>query len=243
MHQIRLGGQAVGGQCRRWRPPGPTFHGWFHGSAPLPACVSQTGMPQPLGEFGQRCRRFGVDDPSAGDDEWPLGRRGSSPGRRELALGRRDVRGMRYTLFSKKARGIVVRLRLDVLRQRRGDRAGLGRIGQDPHRLGQAREDLLRPVDAVPDTRETGRKASLTLTSMLSGCSSCCRPDAGSRLAKISPGKRRTGRRLIVARAAPVTMLVAPGPTTRCRRRSASGFSSSRRRRRCAPSACSFRGW
>ena len=61
--------------------------------------------------------------------------------------------------------------------------------------------------------RETGRKQSLTLVSWLRGDSSCCRTGAGSRFAKTSPGRSSTGRRLIVAVAAPVTMFVAPGPT------------------------------
>src|SRR5215472_14699628 len=42
--------------------------------------------------------------------------------------------------------------------------------------------------------------------------SSCCKTGATLRRAKMSPGRRRTGRWLIVAKAAPVTMLVAPGP-------------------------------
>ncbi len=55
-------------------------------------------------------------------------------------------------------------------------------------------------------------KASLTLTSMLSGYSSCCKTGSGRREAKMSPGRSSTGRRLIVAMAAPVIMFVAPGP-------------------------------
>ena len=44
------------------------------------------------------------------------------------------------------------------------------------------------------------------------GDSSCCKTGATLRVAKMSPGKSKTGMRLIVARAAPVSMLVAPGP-------------------------------
>src|SRR5215203_3689336 len=54
-------------------------------------------------------------------------------------------------------------------------------------------------------------KASLTLTSILSGYSSCCNTGSGRREAKMSPGRSSTGRRLIVAMAAPVIMLVALG--------------------------------
>ena len=44
------------------------------------------------------------------------------------------------------------------------------------------------------------------------GRSSCCSTGAGPRVAKMSPGSSSTGSRLIVASAAPVSMLVAPGP-------------------------------
>jgi hypothetical protein len=59
---------------------------------------------------------------------------------------------------------------------------------------------------------ETGRKQSLTDTSCDPGDSSCCSTGAGPRAAKMSPGSSRTGSRLMVASAAPVSMLVAPGP-------------------------------
>ena len=61
--------------------------------------------------------------------------------------------------------------------------------------------------------RQTGLKASLTEMSGVAGDSSCWRTGATWRVAKMSPGRRRTGTRLIVAPAAAVTMLVAPGPT------------------------------
>jgi 3D-(3,5/4)-trihydroxycyclohexane-1,2-dione acylhydrolase (decyclizing) len=60
--------------------------------------------------------------------------------------------------------------------------------------------------------RDTGRKASLTLTSPLSGRSSSCSSGPAARVAKLSAGISSTGSRLTVASAAPVTMLVAPGP-------------------------------
>ena len=60
--------------------------------------------------------------------------------------------------------------------------------------------------------RDTGRNASLTDTSSEVGSSSCCRTGSGVRVANWSEGKMRTGRRLVVARAAPVTMLRDPGP-------------------------------
>ena len=59
---------------------------------------------------------------------------------------------------------------------------------------------------------ETGMKASFTLTSPRDELSSCCSTGSGRREANTSPGRRSTGIRLTVAAAAPVTMLVAPGP-------------------------------
>ena len=61
--------------------------------------------------------------------------------------------------------------------------------------------------------RDTGRNASLTLMSCAAGSSSCCSTGSATRVAKVSPGSSSTGSRLMVASAAPVTMLVAPGPT------------------------------
>jgi hypothetical protein len=52
----------------------------------------------------------------------------------------------------------------------------------------------------------------LTETSPRHGTSSCCSTGSGARDAKTSPGSSSTGIRLIVAPAAPVSMLVAPGP-------------------------------
>ena len=70
---------------------------------------------------------------------------------------------------------------------------------------------------------ETGLKQSLTETSWVCPDSSCCKTGATLRRAKMSPGSSRTGTRLIVAAAAPVTIFVAPGPIevvqTRVRRR------------------------
>ena len=58
---------------------------------------------------------------------------------------------------------------------------------------------------------ETGRNVSLTVSALSPSSSWSTVPDA--RVANTSPGSRRTGSRLIVASAAPVTMFVAPGPT------------------------------
>ena len=60
--------------------------------------------------------------------------------------------------------------------------------------------------------RETGRNASFTVTSGPSEYSSCWSTGSGLRLANTSEGSSSTGMRSIVARAAPVSMLVEPGP-------------------------------
>ena len=52
----------------------------------------------------------------------------------------------------------------------------------------------------------------MTETSPAQGTSSCWSTGSGVWLAKTSPGRSSTGRRLMVASAAPVTMFVAPGP-------------------------------
>ena len=54
----------------------------------------------------------------------------------------------------KEVRRIVVGLGLDVLRQADRHRAGLRLIGEDPHRLRQAGQELLRPIDAIPEARD-----------------------------------------------------------------------------------------
>jgi hypothetical protein len=60
--------------------------------------------------------------------------------------------------------------------------------------------------------RDTGRKASLTDTSRVLRVLELLQTGSGMRVANWSEGKSRTGMRLVVASAAPVTMLVAPGP-------------------------------
>jgi len=55
-------------------------------------------------------------------------------------------------------------------------------------------------------------KQSLTDSVASCGASSCWSTGCGARVANESLGSSSTGRRLIVASAAPVTMFVAPGP-------------------------------
>ena len=60
--------------------------------------------------------------------------------------------------------------------------------------------------------RETGRKQSFAETVGSPKSSTCWRTGSGPRVAKTSPGRSRSGRRLTWATAAAVTMFVAPGP-------------------------------
>ncbi len=91
--------------------------------------------------------------------------------------------------------------------------------------------------------RDTGRKQSFTDTSWVCGDSSCCRTGAGTRLAKTSPGRSSTGSRLIVAPAAPVTMLVAPGPIDVVHTSVRSRFDIFANAAAVCTIACSFRHW
>ncbi len=69
---------------------------------------------------------------------------------------------------------------------------------------------------------DTERKASLTVTSPPRVSSSCCRTGSAARVANMSEGSSRTGRRLVVASAAPVIMFVEPGPVDAVQAKAAS---------------------
>ncbi len=60
--------------------------------------------------------------------------------------------------------------------------------------------------------RDTGRNASFTEMSYPLGSSSSCSTGLPTRVAKMSLGSNSTGSRLVVASAAPVSMLAEPGP-------------------------------
>ncbi|MNC22720.1 hypothetical protein D3C75_707270 [compost metagenome] len=52
--------------------------------------------------------------------------------------------------LAEEIQGIVPGLRLDILRQRDGNRPGVGLISQHTHRVQQSRHQLFRPADPVP---------------------------------------------------------------------------------------------
>ena len=60
--------------------------------------------------------------------------------------------------------------------------------------------------------RDSGRNASLTEMSYPLGSSSSCSTGLPTRVAKMSLASSSTGIRLVVASAAPVSMLAEPGP-------------------------------
>ena len=107
--------------------------------------------------------------------------------------------------------GPVVGLRLDVLGQ--GDDAAPVSAGSVSTRIAPSSADgSCSGRHDRSKNRATGRKESLTEMSFAIGCSSCWSTGSATRVANRSLGRRSTGSRLTVAVAAPVTMLVAPGP-------------------------------
>ena len=103
-------------------------------------------------ETAQRVRRARIDDTTAGHDEWPLRRSDGGHGARECGgIGRAPLH-VPHALEEKLVR-IVVGLRLHVLRQREGDRAGVGWTCEHAHRGDRRGHELLRAHDPVPVAR------------------------------------------------------------------------------------------
>ena len=86
-------------------------------------------------------------------------------------------------------------------------------------------------------------KQSFTEMSPRDGASSCCRTGSEGRVANTSPGSSSTGSLLIVASAAPVIMLVAPGPIDVVHTRAPSRFFIRAYPTAVCTIACSFRAW
>ncbi len=108
------------------------------------------------GEAGQFTRSLGIDDAAAGDDQWAL--RGAYP---LGSLLQQSTIGARAgdrpnTVFEKLFR-IVIRFRLHILRQSQRHGAGLRWGSQYAHRLRQRSENLFRPVDTIPVTRDRAK--------------------------------------------------------------------------------------
>ena len=105
-----------------------------------------------VGESAQGVRRARVDDSTAGHDERPLRRSDGGHGARQRGgIGRAPLH-VPHALGEKLIR-VVVGLRLHVLRQRQGDRAGVGWTCEHAHRRDRRGHELLRAHDPVPVAR------------------------------------------------------------------------------------------
>ena len=103
-----------------------------------------------LGEPAQLLGRLAVDHAATGDEQRPA----RGPEHRDGAGQRRRLRHRPADVpdpLGEQLLGPVVGLGLHVLRQRDGDRAGLGRVGQHPHRAHAARRAAAR--GATPGRR------------------------------------------------------------------------------------------
>ena len=145
--------------------PGQGVRGRRTGRADRPHLLRVTVQQRPLarlaladrdaGRLAERLQRLlgaRVVHPSPGDDHRPTGRPDHRGGRGDPGvLGRRagDVPGALGEQLDRP----VVRLGLHVLRQRQRHRAGLGRVGEHPHRRQQGRRQLLGPPDPVEVAR------------------------------------------------------------------------------------------
>ena len=100
-------------------------------------------------ELPQRLSRLGVDHAAAGHDHRLL----AGPDQLGCLRQRRPIRPVAHDMpdaLAEERDRVVVGLGLHILRQRQGHRAGLGRAGEHPQRLGQGGQQLIGPVDPVP---------------------------------------------------------------------------------------------
>ena len=106
-----------------------------------------------VGERHQRGGAFRVDDPAPRDHQRTL----RGPDDRHGPGDRGHLRGGPGHVpdaLAEELRRPVERLGLHVLGQADRHGASLGRVGQHPHRGERARDQLLGPVDAVPEPRD-----------------------------------------------------------------------------------------
>ena len=199
-------------------------------------------MPGRLDEMPEGLGRLGVDDPPPATKKGPLcapqdlRRRGRAQPESAAGRGTCHVRRLEQLLRP------VVGLGLHVLGQADRHRPRSGGIGEDPHGSEERVRELLRSLHPVEKARH-GTKgvvhrhvASVELLELL-------KHRVTARVAKTSEGRSRTGIRLTVAVAAPVTILVAPGPTDERQAKV-----DRRLRMRAKPQAvctiaCSLRAW
>ena len=130
----------------------------------------------------------------------------------------------------------VVRLRLHVLREADGDRTGLGRVGEHAHRARSGRRAAARAARSGRSTCDTGRNASLTVTSPAYGSSSSCSSGEAAPVGE-GVGRQQQHRQPVDGgqRGAGDHVGRAGTDASWTRRTSAAGSASGRTRRRCAP--------
>ena len=147
-HEVGVAGQDVG-RARAGRTDAAERQRVRIGQRALAGLRLADGNAGRVDELPQRLRRVAVQHAAAGHDHRP---RAAADQRRSVAqpfeIGARPGDGPDTRLEQR--RGVVVCLRLHVLRQRQRHRAGLRRRGQHAHRFRQRRDDLFRPVDPIP---------------------------------------------------------------------------------------------
>ncbi len=146
--QVGLPGQQVGRQAAGFTDAAHVQ--WMAGQQRALAGLSLGHRDrEALGKGLQGLVGRGVLDPATADQQ-------------RLALAPQQRHGVRQHRFGgwppvdamhpsgEEAQRVIVGLGLHILGQRQGHRAGLGRVGQHPHRLQRRAHQLLRAVDPVP---------------------------------------------------------------------------------------------
>ncbi len=130
-------------------PTAPRFSGMIPAQAALAGHGFTHGDAGGVHELPQRLSRPRVDHAAAGHDHRLL----AGPDQLGRLRQRRPIRPVAHDMpdaLAEERGRVVVGLGLHILRQRQGHRAGLGRAGEHPQRLGQRRQQLIGPVDPVP---------------------------------------------------------------------------------------------
>jgi len=139
-------------------------------------------------------------------------------------------------------RRIVEAFGLHVLREGQHHRSGFSRL-VSTRIAAESRGHELFGRWMRSQYLHTGWKQSLTLTSPRLGDSSCCSTGSGRRDAKNIAGKQQHRQPLMVAAAAPVSMLVAPGPIDVVQASVASRFRIFAKAAAACTMPCSLRAW
>ena len=105
------------------------------------------------GEFIERGCRAAVQHAPARHDQRAFGIPDHRYGARQQVAVRQRAGDMPHALAEQLLR-VIPGFRLHVLRQRQGDRAGVGRRGEHAHGFRQGGDELVRSGDAVPVARD-----------------------------------------------------------------------------------------